>query len=605
MGFPRNSDRLLTTRRSAGIGGGKAWAWALPGSSRGALANARPAQVRATKARSLGVGMGMVAQTPSAPDPDAAAHLASVAPIPYTPRSGAPAGRDAMTLTNPALSPAYPELTRRLADLSAIEEAIGILQWDQEIVMPPGAADARARQIATLAVLHHERLTHPRHLELLSTLQGDGGGLDDVARANVREAARDHRRASRIPPDLVRAWGEATVKAHEIWVDARKHADFERFRPMLEHLVELAQRRAAAIDPHRTSYDVLLDEFEPGMPMARLDTVFAPLRDFLVPFIAQVKTATDLPDVGWLHTPVPVDLQREAGEAIVRAMGYDFHYGRLDVAVHPFCGGAGPTDVRITTRYKETHFTGSLMAMVHETGHALYEQGRNRDLGDQPVSRPRSYGIHESQSLLWEKQVGQGAPFWTWHFPRLQERYAFLRGLDFETFLFGLNRVDFGNFIRVDADELTYPLHVILRYEIERDLFSGKLAVRDLPEAWNAKMQAYLGITPPDARLGVLQDVHWSSGSFGYFPSYTLGAMYAAQFWRAALRDVPGIPDGLATGDVGPLVGWLRTHVHRPGSRWETDELVRRATGEALEPAHFIDYLRAKYTRLYRLPAGV
>jgi carboxypeptidase Taq len=280
-------------------------------------------------------------------------------------------------------------------------------------------------------------------------------------------------------------------------------------------------------------------------------------------------------------------------------MGYDFDHGRLDVAVHPFCGGAGPTDVRITTRYKEDQFTGSLLAMVHETGHALYEQGRDLDFADQPVSRPRSYGIHESQSLLWEKQVGQGRPFWQHHLPRVAEAYPFVRGLSFDQWLFGLNRVDFGNFIRVDADELTYPLHVILRYEIERDLFSGRLPVGDLPAAWNAKMREYLAITPPDDRLGVLQDVHWSGGSFGYFPSYTLGAMYAAQFYSAAVRDVPGIPAALAAGDVGPLRGWLRDKVHRPGSRYPTDELVQRATGQALEPAVFIEYLGQKYSRLY------
>jgi carboxypeptidase Taq len=284
-------------------------------------------------------------------------------------------------------------------------------------------------------------------------------------------------------------------------------------------------------------------------------------------------------------------------------MGYDFQRGRLDTSVHPFCGGAGPTDVRITTRYNETDFVGSLMGMIHETGHALYEQGRDLSLAYQPVGRPRSMGIHESQSLLWEKQVGQNRPFWHAHFAKLQGDYAFLREVSLDDFVFGLNLVDFNNFIRVDADELTYPLHVILRYEIERDLFSGALQVVDLPRVWNAKIEEYLGITPPDDALGVLQDVHWSGGSFGYFPSYTLGALYAAQFYRQARLDVAGLEEALAAGDVAPLVGWLRSRIHQPCSRWSTDELVQRATGETLNPQYFMDYAQAKYTRLYRLAA--
>ena len=497
---------------------------------------------------------------------------------------------------------AYRQLTRRLSDLSAIEEAIGILQWDQEIVMPPGAAEARARQISTLAVVAHERLVDPVLAALLTSLTADAE-LDATQKANVREALRDHRRAARIPADLVRAWGEATVRGHEVWVAARKAADFKAFQPTLQLLVDLAKRRAAAIDPDKAAYDVLLDEFEPGMTMARLDPIFDELKAFLVPFLVQVRNVANLPDTSWLQTPVPAERQREAGEAIVRAMGYAFERGRLDTAVHPFCGGAGATDVRITTRYNENAFAGSLLAMIHETGHALYEQGRDLDVADQPVSRPRSYGIHESQSLLWEKQIGQCEPFWRYHYPRLQVAYPFLATVTLPEFLFGLNLVDFNNFIRVDADELTYPLHVILRYEIERDLFSGKLDVADLPAAWNAKIHEYLGITPPDDRLGVLQDVHWSGGSFGYFPSYTLGALYAAQFHRAAVRDVPAIPGDLAMGDAASLRGWLGEHIHRVGSRLLTDDLSQAATGEVLNPAYFIAYAREKYGRLYGLPA--
>ncbi len=502
-------------------------------------------------------------------------------------------------MTTPEL---YADLTRRLSDMTAIEEALGILQWDQEIVMPKGAVAARGRQMSTLAAILHQNQSSPALGGLLRRLS-ESGDLDDIARANVREANRDHARAARIPEELVRRWTALTVHAHEVWVDARKAQEFSQFEPVLTELVGLARQRAAAIDSHRPVYDVLIDEFEVGMTMARLDGVFAELKATLVPLIARVRARLaqgGLADTAWLQSPVSPERQREVGESMVRAMAFDFDRGRLDTSVHPFCGGAGTDDVRITTRYKETAFLGSLSGMIHETGHALYEQGRDRQLGDQPVSRARSMGIHESQSLLWEKQVGQGAPFWRPHYVRLQAAYPFLAAVPFDNFVFGLNLVRLDNFIRVDADELTYPLHVILRYEIERDLFSGALAVADLPAAWNAKMVQYLGIEPPNAALGCLQDVHWSMGSFGYFPSYTLGAVYAAQFMQTA-RTALDVDGTLAAGDVQPLLGWLRERVHQQGSRYPTDELVTRATGRPLDTAPFCAYVTDKYTRLYGL----
>lgn len=497
----------------------------------------------------------------------------------------------------------YARLTQRLSDLTALEEALGILQWDQEIVMPKGAVAQRSRQMATISVVHHERLSSPELARLVDQLVGDRG-LDEIQAANVREAKRDLQRSTSLPEALVRRWSETTVLAHDIWVEARKADDFKSFEPVLGDLVELAKQRAAAINPQMPAYDVLLDEFEPGITQAVLDPLFAELKAFLLPMIAQVRARTaqgGLPDTAWLAHLVPAETQRSVGETIVRAMGYDFDRGRLDTSVHPFCGGAGPSDVRITTRYREDAFFGSLSGMIHETGHALYEQGRSQELGDQPVSRARSMGIHESQSLLWEKQVGLGRPFWTALYPKLQAEYTFLAEVSLEAFLFGISLVDLGNFIRVDADELTYPLHVILRYEIERDLFGGQLQVADLPRVWAQKMEEYLGITPPNDRLGVLQDVHWSMGSFGYFPSYTLGALYAAQFMNACRKSVPEVDEALARGDVQPLLGWLRAQIHQLGSRYTTDDLVKKASGETLNPKHFVEYARAKYTRLYGL----
>ncbi len=498
------------------------------------------------------------------------------------------------------MSADYAELSRRLADLTALEEVVGILSWDQEIVMPSGAAQARGRQLSTVQVVAHERLTDPLLAALLAGLQQDAT-LDATQTANVREARRDVQKATCVPSDLVRALGETAVRGHEVWVQARKNKNFSAFAPVLAELVDLAKQRAAAIAPDQPAYDVLLDDYEPGMTMARLDPVFARLKEVLLPLIARVRAAERGPDLAWLTQHVPAETQRQVGERIVRAMGYDFTRGRLDTSVHPFCGGAGPTDVRITTRYNEDAFLGSLTGMIHETGHALYEQGRDLSLADQPVSRPRSMGIHESQSLLWEKQVAHGEPFWRAHYPKLQESYGFLRNKPLAEFLLGVNDVNPNNFIRVAADELTYPLHVILRYEIERELFSGRLDVRDLPAAWNERMRGYLGITPPDDAVGVLQDVHWSGGAFGYFPCYTLGALYAAQFYQAAVVQHPEIPEKLALGEVEPLLGWLRTHVHQIGSRLETDALVTAATGRPLDPEPFLRYATAKFTRLYRL----
>lgn len=498
------------------------------------------------------------------------------------------------------MSEAYIELSQRLADLTALEEVVGILSWDQEIVMPSGAAEARGRQLSTVQVVAHERLTHPRLAELLASLRQDKT-LDATQAANVREAQRDVDKATRVPSHLVRALGETAVHGHEVWVGARKNKDFQAFAPVLGELVELAKQRAAAIAPDKPAYDVLLDDYEPGMTMARLDPVFARLKEVLLPLIAKVRAAKDVPDMAWLSEHVAAETQRQVGESIVRAMGYDFTRGRLDTSVHPFCGGAGPTDVRITTRYNENAFLGSLTGMIHETGHALYEQGRDLSLADQPVSRPRSMGIHESQSLLWEKQVAHGRAFWQAFYPKIQKSYDLLRDTPLDVFLMGVNYVNPDNFIRVSADELTYPLHVILRYEIERELFSGRLAVQDLPAAWNERMRGYLGITPPDDALGVLQDVHWSGGAFGYFPCYTLGALYAAQFYQAAVAEHPEIPAALAQGAVEPLLGWLRRNVHQVGSRLETDALVTAATGRALDPEAFLSYVTAKFTHLYRL----
>lgn len=497
---------------------------------------------------------------------------------------------------------AYSDLAHRLSELSTLTEIEGLLHWDQEVCMPDGATGARGRQMATIGVVRHERATSDDLGKLLTELDAHAA-LKPIERANVREARRAYDLAKGLPAALVHQWGEATVKAHGSWVAARAASDFSLFADDLQHLVDLARAKAKAIDPTRPTYDVLIDNFEPGMTMDRLDEVFAELRDFLVPFLAKIRARPQI-DTTSIAGDVAEDDQETVAKALAEALGYDLQYGRIDTAVHPFCGGAGATDVRITTRYLRDQFHQSLLAVVHETGHAMYEQGRTRELADQPVSFARSMGVHESQSLLWETQVARSHAFWRGRLPWLKEQYTFLAGVDLETFVAAINAVDFTNAIRVNADEVTYPLHVILRYELERDLLSGALAVRDLPAAWNERMEAWFGFVPTDDAQGVLQDIHWSMGAFGYFPSYTLGALYAAQIFAAAGRALPGLDAQLANGDFKQLRAWLREHIHQHGSRWSTDELIERATGSTLDLTWFIQHIERRYGALYGLSTG-
>lgn len=489
------------------------------------------------------------------------------------------------------------EARRRFAELAALEEVLGLLAWDQEVVMPAGAAEARGRQVATIALIHHERLVDPGLGALLGGLAG--AALDPADAASVALGLRDHQRARRVPAALVERWSEARVAAHGVWVRAREAGDFAAFAPALAELVDLARARAAAIDPGGPAYEVLLDEFEPGITTAALDRHFAALGPFCARAIAAVRRAPVIEVPAALHEPVPADRQEAIAGELMDRLGFDRARGRLDRAVHPFCGGAGPSDVRITGRYAERDLLDGLLAVVHETGHALYELGRERARALEPVSRPRSMGWHESQSLLFERQIAGSAAFSGFLAPWLAARLPHLSGLRGDDLLRALCRVDPDNQIRTAADPVCYPLHVIVRYELERDLFSGALEVADLPVAWNEKIAGALGAPPKDDREGVLQDIHWAEGLFGYFPSYVLGAMLAAQLHRAALRAIPELPADLARGDTAALRAWLGREVHAQGSRLASDALCRQATGAPLGPEALIDDLRGRLRFAY------
>ncbi|HYC04107.1 MAG TPA: carboxypeptidase M32 [Azospirillaceae bacterium] len=491
---------------------------------------------------------------------------------------------------------AYRALERRFARINAIEEATGILGWDSQTMMPQGAAPGRAEQLATLRVLAHELMTAPDMGDLLAKADGELS-TDGWQRANLTEMRRRWIHATAVPADLVEASSRAISACDMVWRQARPAADFHMLLPSLTEVLTLQRRIGAAKAEAlgRPVYDSLLDEYEPGGSAAAIDALFDDLASFLPDFLGRAleaqnrRPATLVPD-----GPFPVETQRRVGVEFMKAVGFDFERGRLDVSLHPFCGGA-TGDVRITTRYDEADFTSALMGVLHETGHAMYEQNRPADWVTQPVGSARGMSMHESQSLLVEMQACRSRAFLTYAAPVLREAFGGQGpAWDADNLYRLYTRVEPG-FIRVDADEVTYPAHVILRYRLERALIEGRMELADLPGAWNDGMRDLLGIVPPDDRLGCLQDIHWPSGAWAYFPTYTLGAMTAAQLFDAARRADGDIEPGLARGDFRPLIRWLSEHVHGQGSRWSTPELLTRATGRPLDASVYKAHLTRRY----------
>ena len=492
------------------------------------------------------------------------------------------------------MSEAYRALEARFARTSHIGGALSILQWDHQVMMPPGGSPVRAEQMATLRQIAHELLTSVGTGDLLDEAEQDTAELGPWQAANLREMRRSHRRATAMPTDLVAALVRATTAAEMIWREARPRADFATLRPALEEVVRLTREEAAAKAAAlgRAPYDALLDGYEPGLGTAEIDALFEPLAAFLPDFLERVLAhqVEALP----LEGHFPAARQKALGERLMRALGFDFNHGRLDESLHPFCGGV-PDDVRMTARYDETDAATGLMAVLHETGHALYNAGLPKEWRHQPVGKPRSFAVHESQSLLVEMRICRSRPFLAHLAPMLAETFG-VGGAAFsvDNLYRQAIRVERG-LIRVDADEVTYPLHVILRYRIEKALLAGEIEVADLPAAWNDGMRALLGVVPPDDRLGVLQDIHWPSGAIGYFPCYTLGAILAAQLYEAMIAAVPELPAHIKEGDFRPLLAWLRANIHEQGARYETQELIARATGRPLELKPFLRHLETRY----------
>jgi carboxypeptidase Taq len=496
---------------------------------------------------------------------------------------------------------AYEELIQHFKEYSLLGACASLLGWDERTYMPRGGSVHRAEQMALLARLAHEKLTAPRLGRLLAEVEGSRliREPDSPPAVNVREIRRLHDRAVKLPRKLVEELARTTTQAQGVWQEARRTNDFAAFRPWLEKIVQLKREEAAAIGFEDQPYDALLDEYEPGATSREVAQVFASLRKELTPLVEAILASGRKPRREILHREFPVEQQEAFGKEAAQAIGFTFDSGRLDTTTHPFCSGIGPGDCRITTRYNPKFFNESFFGILHEAGHGIYEQGLDAEAAGTPMGSPASLGIHESQSRLWENQVGRGRAFWEHFFPRARQVFPeALRRVSLDDFLFAINDVQ-PSFIRVEADEATYNLHIILRFELEQALIRGDLQPADVPSAWNEKLRASFGLTPPDDVKGCLQDIHWSMGGIGYFPTYTLGNLYAAQFMDKARRDLGDLDADFRRGDFGPLKNWLNEKIHRSGQRYRAPELCKAVTGKALSHKPLMTYLRNKYAPLY------
>ena len=483
-----------------------------------------------------------------------------------------------------------PALAARLGELSDLHHAGHVLAWDQQVMMPPSGGAARGEALGTIRRLHHEMLVDAELGALLDAAQ-------DAEPLIVRAVRRDHEVQRRVPGELAAEISRAGSDGYAAWLAAREANDYALFEPALRRNIDLARHYAECFPEAAHPYDALLDRFEPGTTAAQVSALFIHLREGLVPLISQIAMQ---PARQGLPGDFPVAAQREIGLEMVQAMGFDPSGWRLDDAVHPFAAAPSPTDVRVTSRFDDDSLTG-LFVLLHEVGHGLYEHGVDPTLTRTTLDTGVSLGVHESQSRLWENLVGRSPAFWTHWLPRLRDRFALsLRDVDLDTFMRAINVVR-PTLIRVEADEVTYSLHVILRFELELALIDGTLDAADLPAAWAAKMKQFLGIDVPDDLHGVLQDVHWSEGMIGYFPTYAIGNVLAAQLWEVAQAEIAGLDDELRRGELGSLRVWLREKIHRHGRLYTPSELVERAVGGPLDPAPMLAHLRAKYGALYAL----
>jgi carboxypeptidase Taq len=493
-----------------------------------------------------------------------------------------------------------------LAEVTDLSRAALMLEWDQETYMPPGGVAARSDQISTLMRLSHVRLTADDVGGLLSDLEGETAGepFDSDEASIVRVTRRDYDQARKLPPELVSEIARTSSIARPDWEKARRESDFKIFAPYLEKNVELNRRVADALGYDRRPYDALLDREEPGLTTDQLEATFAELKKAIVPLVADIARNADAVDDRVLYRGFDPEVQIKYALDLVARLGYDLERGRQDISTHPFSISFGPGDARITTRVSRDFFNECLFGSIHEAGHAMYNQGISKAIDRTPLWAGASPGVHESQSRLWENLVGRSQGFWNHFLPSLRAAFPDqLRDVDAEGFFRAVNKSQ-PSFIRVEADEVTYNMHVLLRFELENEMLEGDLKVKDLPEAWNEKFRSYLGINVPNDREGVLQDIHWSFVAFGVFPGYTIGNLIGAQLMEKARADIPDVRAQIERGEFAALLAWLRKNVHRHGRKFTPNELLERATGKPLTAKPWIEYVQDKFGRLYGLRNG-
>ena len=494
------------------------------------------------------------------------------------------------------------QLKALLAEIANLNAANAILNWDQLVNMPGGAAEDRGEQIATLENIVHAKATSDELGKLLDDLAGDTQQLDPESDevCLIRSAKRHYDKQTKVPADFVTEMARVSTVAQSVWEKAKNKSDFELFRPHLERLVELRQQYADFFKPWDHVYDPLLDDFEPGMKTAEVQSIFNALRPKQVELIKAISQAKKV-DRSFLFLDYPEAGQLAFGEMVISKFGYEWNHGRQDKSAHPFTTSFGLNDVRITTRFNKNYLPTAMFGTMHECGHALYELGIDKKFNRSPLADGASMAVHESQSRMWENMIGRSKPFWNHFFPKLQEIFpSQLGNINANAFYKGVNAVE-PSFIRVEADEATYNLHIMLRLEMEIALMEGSLKVKDAPEVWNAKFNEYLGIVPPNDAQGILQDVHWSFGGFGYFPTYALGNLVSAQLWECMNKDIPTLEEQVEKAQFSEILGWLRKNLHVYGAKFEPQTLVKKVTGSFITPEPYVKYLESKFKSIYSL----
>ena len=498
---------------------------------------------------------------------------------------------------------AYDDLIKAIREVSLLDSIGSTLGWDEQVLLPKNGAEHRGNQMALVARISHEQFTAPRMGELLSAVEGSDLVKDPEsdAAANVRETRRTYDRLRKLPARLVEELAKLSVLAQHEWAQARAKSDYKIFQPWLSRTVDLKRQEAECIGyPTGNPYDALLDPFEPGETAANVQKLFDTFRPQLVELVGRISQSSKKAPVDLLHRKFPVAAQEKLGREAARAVGFDFDSGRLDVSVHPFCSGLGPGDTRLTTRFEENCFGNAFFSVLHEAGHGLYEQGlpKAQHFGT-PLGESISLGIHESQSRMWENLVGRSRSFWRFFMPKTKAAFGdVLRDVDEDQWVLAINAVE-PSLIRTESDEVTYNLHIMLRFELEQAMIRGEVKVDDIPAAWNERMKKYLGVVPPDDREGCLQDIHWSGGAIGYFSTYSLGNLYSAQFFEQARKDLGDLDAMFGRGEFAPLLDWLRKNIHAHGKRYTAKQLVKKVTGKELSAEPLMRHLSRKAVELY------